>query len=101
MFPRFRYRLPFIGRVLSRLRPSPSRDAAAFGHWLIGEMKRGIEATEARRAELLASGMSPEEARAVLWREMYTDPGFPAFLAHAEGVAKRSFRTLYEDDEED
>lgn len=60
----------------------------------------GIEKTSARRAELLASGMTPDEAQAVLWRELALDPGFPVMLARAETVARRSLWSLYEDEEE-
>ena len=91
--------LPLLQRFRRRLFPSTSKDWAEFGERLIDSMKQGIGKSEARRAELLASGMTVEEAHAVMWREMVTDPGFPAMMAHAEGVARRSFSTLYEDDE--
>lgn len=57
-----------------------------------------MDKAEARRAELLASGLTPEEAQAVMWREMLADPGFQVMLAYAEGVVMRSFGTLYEDE---
>jgi hypothetical protein len=88
-----------LRRLRRRLRPSPSQAWAEVGERLIDSMKQGIDETEARRAELLASGLTAEEAHAVMWREMITAPGFPAMMAHAEGVARRSFPTLYEDDE--
>lgn len=91
--------LSLLKRLRRRLRPSQSKAWAEVGERLIDSMKRGIDETEARRAELLASGMTAEEAQAELLREMFADPGFPAMMAHAEGVARRSFPTLYEDDE--
>jgi len=84
----------------TRLRPSPSIAWYAAGQRLAADMKRGIEQAEARRAELLASGMTPEEAQAVMVREMFADPGFAAAMAHAEGVVMRSFGMLYEDDDD-
>jgi len=62
-------------------------------------MADGIEKSAVRRAELIASGLTPEEAQAALWRELVTDPGFRESMAYAEGVARRSFWTLYEAEE--
>lgn len=86
---------------VERLVPVPSQVWAEIGEHLIESMRRGIDKTEARRAELIAAGLTAEEAHAVLWRELVTDPGFPAMMAHAEGVARRSFPEIYEDDEPD
>jgi hypothetical protein len=55
---------------------------AAFGAELAGGLARGIE-EGSRRAAL---GLPPE-------------PVSPESLAYAEGVARRSFFALYEDDE--
>jgi hypothetical protein len=63
-------------------------------------MKAGMEQSAARRAELLASGMTIEEAQAVMYREMVEDPGFAAMMEYSRGVVMRSFGTLYEDDDE-
>lgn len=68
---------------------------------MVEGFRLGIEQANARRAELLASGMTPEEAQAVLVREMLSDPGLPALLDYSRGVVMRSFGTLYEDDDED
>lgn len=59
----------------------------------------GIRQASARRAELLASGMTPDEAQAALLRELVLETD-PAAFAYAEGVTRRSFPGLYEDDEE-
>ena len=92
-----------VTRLLHRLRirHSPSIAWTDAGQRMIADMKRGMDKSDARRAELLASGMTPEEVQAVMIREMFADPGFPAAMAHAEGVVRRSFGTLYEDDDED
>jgi hypothetical protein len=86
---------------LLRLRRSPSRDWYAAGQRLAADMVRGIEQAEARRAALLALGLTPEEAQAVMVQEMFADPGFVVAMAHAEGVVMRSFGTLYEDEGEE
>jgi hypothetical protein len=89
-----------LRRLLHRLRlhPSPSVAWADAGQRFAADLKRGMDKAGARRAELLASGLTPEEAQAVMWREMVEDPGFPALLAYTEGVVMRSFGTLYEDE---
>ena len=74
---------------------------AALGASMIEGMKAGMEQVDARRAELLASGKSPEEAQAALLQEMLSDPGLPAMLEYSRGVVMRSFGTLYEDEDED
>lgn len=91
-----------MARLLHRLhlRYSPSIACAHAGQRFVADIKRGMDQADARAAELLASGLTPEELRAVMWQEMLADPGFQAMLAHAEGVARRSFPTLYEDDDE-
>jgi hypothetical protein len=61
-------------------------------------MARGFEQVDARRAELIASGMTPEEAQAVLLREVVLNAD-PAMLAYSEGVVRRSFWSLYDDEE--
>jgi hypothetical protein len=69
---------------------------ADLGASMIEGMKTGMEQAEARQAELLASGMTPEEVRAVMYREMVEDPGFKEMLEYSRGVVMRSFGTLYE-----
>lgn len=69
------------------------------GRLLSEGMARGAGQVDARRADLLVSGMTPEEAQAVLMREFVLNAD-PAMLAYSEGVVRRSFWTLYEDDEE-
>lgn len=81
-----------------RLRPSPSIAWADAGKRFAADMKRGMDKSAARRAELLASGLTPEEAQAVMMRELFADPATAVMLARAEGIVMRSFGTLYEDD---
>lgn len=84
-----------------RLRRSPSRGMMRAGREFISVMQRGIEQSDARRAELLASGLSPEEAQAVMLRELLDwDAAHPEFMEHTHRIVMRSFGTLYEDDDE-
>jgi hypothetical protein len=89
-----------VMRLFGVRSPSESARWAAIGTSMIKGMQCGMEQSAARRAELLASGLTPEEAQAVLLRELVLNAD-PAMLAHAELVAKRLFGTLYEDEGED
>jgi hypothetical protein len=60
----------------------------------------GIRKASARRAELAATGMTGEQILATMLQEQASDPEFHKMLAYSEGVARLSFWTLYEDDEE-
>lgn len=80
---------------------SSSQAMFELGSQMIESMQRGFEQAEAREAELIASGMTLEEAGTVMLRELFADPGFHEAMAYAEGVARRSFPTLYEYDEDD
>ena len=85
--------------LLGRRSPSESERWAAAGAAMIEGMKRGFDQGDARRAELLASGMTQEQVQAVLLQEVVLNTD-PAFLAYCEGVTRRSFWPLYEDDKE-
>lgn len=87
-------------RLLGLRSPSESVRWARLGESMMQAMAAGFERSSARHAELVASGMTHEEAQAVLWREMVQEPGFAESMAHAGLVARRSFWTLYEDDED-
>jgi len=91
-----------LARLFGYRSPSESARWTQFGTAMAEGMKRGIEQSDAHRAELIASGLTPEEAQLALMRELILDdsPEMLAMLAHAEGVARRSFPALYEDDEE-
>lgn len=88
-------------RLLHRLhlRYSPSVALADTGRAMAADWARGFEQSDRRRAELLASGLTADEAHVVLLREAVFETD-PAVFAYAEGVARRAFWTLYEDDED-
>lgn len=96
-----------LGRLLGLRSPSEPAPAgkseserwADLGAAMTQGIVAGIEQGSARRADLIASGLTPEEAQALLLREVVLDAD-PAFLAYCEGVVRRSFGTLYEDDKE-
>lgn len=89
----FRYRIPVIGPWL--IRRSPSAQWMLAGEVLTGLIVTGFEQGARDAAQWRAEGLSEEE---ILARAMASVT--PEFLAYAEGVAKRSFWSLYEDDED-
>ena len=83
-------------RLLGARSPSESERWAALGAEMTQAIVRGMEQSDARRAGLVASGLTPEEAQAVMVRELILNT-HPAFLAHTELIVMRSFGSLYDD----
>jgi hypothetical protein len=99
-----------IGRLIRRLLgvrspsewvPTGGGEAARWadiGASMIEGMQRGMELAEAERAALIASGMTPEEAQAVMLRDLVLNTD-PVMLEYSRGVVMRSFPGIYDDEE--
>lgn len=80
-----------VKRLLGIVSPSDPGKLAVIGMIMVEGVKAGIENSEHRHQELLASGMLPEKVRETMLNEMVSDPGFLAFTEHNEMIARRSF----------
>lgn len=101
-----------LGRLIRRLFGvrSPSewvpigggeaRRWADLGAAMVEGMRSGMEQAAARRAGLIASGLTAEEAQAVMLREMVLGPGFTEMMEYSRGVVMRSFPGIYDDEED-
>lgn len=78
---------------------SASARWAEAGKAMAEGMRAGVERASLRRAELAATGMTQEEILTAMLREQASDPEFAKMLAYSEGVVRRSFWALYEDED--